>query len=86
MMAGIHLDVQLYDDVSEHLSERSLAGAKCMKYDCLIMLLSLHKKILKVFHACGGGRGFTILSYWSVQFCGFHVDPFWNFREKVGPL
>ena len=50
MMAGIHLDVQLYDK-SVHLSERSLAGKKCLKYYCLILLLLslLCKKILRCF-------------------------------------
>ena len=34
-----------------HLPDKSLAGAKCLKYipDCLILLLLLRKKILRCF-------------------------------------
>ena len=61
MMPGIHLDVQLYDK-SVHLSERSL--------DCLIQLLLLRKKILKVFRACGGGRSGL---WYDFLFCSVNI-------------
>ena len=39
------------------LSERSLAGAKCLKYSCLSdSVVVVAQEILKVFRTCGGGR------------------------------
>ena len=57
MMSGIHLDVQLYDKVCIFLKEVWQARSNWNILDCLILLLLLHKKIVKVFRACGGGGG-----------------------------
>ena len=54
MMAGIHLNVQLYDKVCIFLTEVWQVQSAWNIPDCLI-LLSLCKKILKVFRVCGGG-------------------------------
>ena len=55
MLAGIHLDVQLYDKVCIFLTEVWQARSAWNIPDFLILLLLLGKKILKVFRACGGG-------------------------------
>ena len=58
MMAGIHLDMQLYEKVCIFLKEVWQARSACNILDCLIPLL-LRKKILKVFRACGGGSTYS---------------------------
>ena len=63
MMAGIHLDVQLYDKVCIFLTEVWQARSAWNIPDCLI-LLSLRKKILKVFRACGGGSTDRLIFFW----------------------
>ena len=50
-MAGIHLDVQLYEKLCMFLIEVWQARSARNGLDCLILL----KKVLKVFRACGGG-------------------------------
>ena len=41
-----------------HLTDRSLAGAKCLKYSWLSdSVVVVAKEIVKVFRACEGGRG-----------------------------
>ena len=55
IMAGIHLEVQLYEKVCIFLKEVWQARSAWNILDCLILLLLLRKKILKVFRACGGG-------------------------------
>ena len=62
MMAGIHLDVQLYDKVCIFLKEVWQARSAWNILDCLILLLLLRKEILKAFRSCGGGRGFELLA------------------------
>ena len=56
MMAGIHLDVQLYENLCIFLKEVWQARSAWNILDCLILLLLLRKKVLKVFRACGEGR------------------------------
>ena len=60
MIAGIHLDVQLYHKVYIFLKEGWQARNASNIPDCLILLLLLllllRKKILKMFRVCGGGR------------------------------
>ena len=55
MMAGIHLDVQLYENLCIFPTEVWQVRSAWNVLDCLIVLLLLRKKILKVFRACGGG-------------------------------
>ena len=55
MMAKIHLDVQLYDQVCIFLKEVWKARSAWNVLDCLILLVLLRNKILKVFRACGVG-------------------------------
>ena len=62
MMAGIRFDVQLYEKVCIFLKEVWQARSAWNILDCLILLLLLRKKIVKVFRACGGGRGNILLS------------------------
>ena len=57
MMAGIHLDVQLFEKLCIFPMEVWQARSAWNIFDCLILLLLLRKKMLKVFRACGGGRG-----------------------------
>ena len=59
MMAGIHLDMQLYKKGCVFLKEVWQARSAWNILDCLILLLLLRKKILKVFRACEGGRLFV---------------------------
>ena len=68
MMAGIHLDVQLYEKLCIFLTEVWQARSAWNVFDCLILLLLLLKKILEVFRACGGGsfHSFTQLK-WKFQ-------------------
>ena len=56
MIVGIHLDVQRYDKVCIFLTEVWQARYDWNIPDCLILLLLLRKKILKLFCACEGGR------------------------------
>ena len=61
MMAGIHLDVQLYEKLCIFLKEVWQARSAWNILDCLILLLLLRKKLLKVFRACGGGSSYSTL-------------------------
>ena len=63
MMAGIHLDVQLFDNVCIFLKEVWQARSAWNIPDSLTLLLLLRKNT-KVFRACGGGSWFrVVLSY-----------------------
>ena len=55
MMAGIHLEVQLYEKLCILLIEVWQARSAWNISDCLILLLLLRKKVLEVFRACEGG-------------------------------
>ena len=49
MMAGIHLDVQLYDKVRIFLKEVCRARSAWNILDCLILLMLLRKKYSRCF-------------------------------------
>ena len=51
--------------ISVHVSERSLAGAKCLKYgisDSVVFVVA--QENIKAFRACGGGRAFYLILPW----------------------
>ena len=59
-----------------HLSERSLAGAKCLKYSCLSdSAVVVAHEILRVFRGCGGGRGHLLLKQDFDELFECHVFP-----------
>ena len=73
MMAGIHLDVQLYDKVCIFLTEVWQVRSAWNIPDCLI-LLSLRKKILKVFRVCGGGSTDRLIFLEALHFCHLNTQ------------
>ena len=77
--------------LSVHLSERSLAGAKCLIYSRLSdSVVVAAQEILKVFRACGGGRrrkrskkkSYHLEYLPNLSVCNCH-DLFWTVHGKI---